>query len=94
VSRETLQRVATVELLGEKLDIAKNGHFHLVRMEMDDYGEPRAIRLHLRDWLSTGDVTAEYAYAKVQALLDLLGETLAGLRSQRDARLGVGNGGG
>jgi hypothetical protein len=93
-----LTLIAQVDLQGERFDIARNGGYHLVRIEEDDYGQPRATRVHLAEFLfpDSEKISGEklVAHDKAQALLDVLGKTLEGLRTQRDARLGVGREGG
>jgi hypothetical protein len=97
-SKQPLTPIAQVEILGEKFDIARNGGYHLVRVEEDDYGQPRASRVDLVTFLYPGAEVVRgdgmAACDKAQALLDVLGKTLEGLRSQRDARLGIGREGG
>lgn len=92
-----LTPIAQVEILGEKFDVARNGGYHLVRVKEDDYGQPRAAQVELFEFLfgglnQQGNPTAVAASNRAQALLDVLGKTLEALRSQRDARLGVGRG--
>lgn len=91
-----LTPVAQVEILGEKFDVARNGGYHLVRIGEDDYGRPKADRVDLVTFLYPGMEVVRgdgmAACKKAQALLDVLGKTLEALRTQRDARLGVGRG--
>lgn len=87
VGLRRLQPVATLELAGERLDIAKNGRFHLVRISVDDYGNPIARSLNIQEWLHNDDITA-VSQKQIQALLDALGEALVKLQGQRDLRLG------
>ncbi|HKV10740.1 MAG TPA: hypothetical protein VJ725_21545 [Thermoanaerobaculia bacterium] len=87
VGLRRLQKVAEVELAGERFDIAKNGGFHLVRAgSLDAYGRPFATPVDVEDYLyDSGD---GFVHAKAQALLDALGEALVKLQGQRDLRLG------
>ena len=101
---DKLTRVTDIELDGEKYVVAKNGSYCLVRAAgLDAFGteyfevvSPRKfLGLRTGEQLS-GDRMARYdiAEAAVQALIDKLGEALAGWQQARDmrARQGVGSG--
>lgn len=69
-----LRRITTITLCGDSYDLAINGdHYHLVEhKEPDAYLRPVARKVELNAWL--GEHSTPFAEARVQALLDLLGE--------------------
>jgi hypothetical protein len=77
-----LQKVAEIDLLGTKFDLAKNGHFTLCTVGSDAYGRPMARAVGAREYLSTVDPVQAF-----QSLLDILGDTVQRLQTHRDARL-------
>jgi hypothetical protein len=84
-----LTKVAEIELLGQRFDLAKNGRFTLCREEWDAYGRPIATEVPLTvDSLRGGRAASEMDV--LQALLDALGDATQRLQSHRDARLGAG----
>jgi hypothetical protein len=84
-TKPKLTFVQKVVIAGEEFDLAKNGHFTLVRIcGPDAYDRSWGEEVPLRD-VSTPET--------IQSLLDLLGEALAGVRHSRDQRLGTGTGG-
>lgn len=87
-----LVKVAEIELAGEKMELAKNCKFYLVKPdEPDAYGRPVAKAVDPLDWIasSAGLETSrpDLLRGRVQALLDALGDALQRLQQQRDARL-------
>jgi hypothetical protein len=85
----TLRPVAKSALINTEYDLARNGeHYHLVRTEPDDYGQPRAKRLDVGAYL-TGDpllVLDAKIVDAAQALLDVLGETVERVQALQAAR--------
>jgi cytochrome b involved in lipid metabolism len=88
MSDERLQRIAEIEINGKKYDLAKNGQFRLVEAKgKDAYGSQVFQVVSYRHYSS--DILALY----VDGLLDLLGDALTRLQTQRDSRLGRGENG-
>lgn len=87
MSDKPLQQIAEIQIDGENYDIAKNGgDFHIVRQKGPDaYGRPIATKLDISDFLG-GSCDSHYK-RRQQALLNLLGNALVSVRTQRDARL-------
>lgn len=74
-----LYRIGQITLLGTTYDVAKNDRFCLVQAETRDaYDRPYSTVVRLED--------ANRSAAFVQALLDVLGETMVALRSSRDMK--------
>lgn len=93
--KSPLQKIAEIEIAGEKFDLAKNGTCCLVTTVIDAYGQPKGEAVDLEKWLFTGtakqaQTRQEEIIAKVDALLNLLGDAYSRLRQQKDARLGTG----
>lgn len=85
---DKLQRIAEIELNGRKFDVARNGHYRLVEEAgRDAYDNPI-----YREAIDTGWSLDECKNA-IDGLVDLLGDALTRLQSQRDSRLGRGENG-
>ena len=74
-----LVKIAEIEILGIRYDLAKNGHYAICSIGTDAYGKPIATQVTLP---STSD--------HIQALLDLLGDAMSRLQVHRDSRLDKG----
>lgn len=80
-----LTEIASIELLGEKFKLGKNGKVCLVKDKEDAWGNSYGKDIELSDWLSSVGLIVGS-----QALLDALGEAHQRLRQSRDSKLGVG----
>lgn len=79
-----LRKIAEIEILGQRYDLARNGRFALVEPREDDaYGRPVSREINLRQWLNSKDTVEKF-----QALLDLLGESVTKLQAVGDLRRG------
>lgn len=86
MSNPQLQKIAEIEILGEKYTLAANGEGCLVRLDSQDkdaFGNPVARVVPIEGWLLEGGGTAKF-----QALLDELVKAHRSTQSHRDARLG------
>lgn len=76
VGLRRLQKVAEVELAGQRLHLGKNGGFHLVMPRTDVWGHPSGTELTVHQWLDLDRPLHEPARKRIQALLDAYGEAL------------------
>lgn len=79
-----LTEIASIELLGEKFKLGKNGKVCLVEERVDAWGNSYGSEVDLKNWLEG------VGFLGSQALLDALGEAHQRLRQSRDSKLGVG----
>lgn len=90
----TLRKIAELELKGQRYDLARNGeHYHLVKTDPDDYGQPRGVKVALGSFLRGNGQPSQslaldvnQAVDGAQALLDVLGETVEKVQSLQAAR--------
>lgn len=78
-----LKKITSISIVNVDYDIARNGeHYHLVEhKEPDAYCRPVARQVDLGDWI--GDISTRKV-ARVQAILDLLGESCLHVVSLED----------
>lgn len=77
-----LRKVAEVEILGERYDVARNGRYRLVcEIGKDDYGQPINQALLGGDFSGAGEM-----WNFCEALIDCLGEALEKLQGHEAAR--------
>jgi hypothetical protein len=81
-----VEKIAEVEIAGEKYDLASNGRGRLVTNEkIDIYGKSIAEEVDLVEWIGISNVKS---ISRVQGLIDLLVQYARQLRQSRESRLG------
>ena len=91
--QKPLRKVAEIEILGKRYDIARNGSYALVEPRgIDAYGSAIFEEVDLVKWLApqglNTEVQKDATDRKLRALLDLLGDALTKLQGIGDLRRG------
>lgn len=88
-----LRKIATITLAGTTFDLARNGVFCLVENKGPDaYGNPVARVVPAEEFVAAGSALAlsKFGAARLQALVDLVGDLTVRLQGRVDLQLAAG----